>query len=123
HDPAAGSVVSGILFLTWSHLRRNPGRSAILVACTALALFLPVAGALLVAGYERDLSARAIATPMVLGAKGNRFDLVLTALYFRDSKLESVPWSAADDLRAEGTGVVIPLHLGHSARQRPVVGT
>lgn len=115
--------MKGLAFLTWAHLRRNPGRAAILVACTALALFLPVAGALLVSGYERDLTARAIATPMVLGARGNRFDLVLGALYFRTSKLETVPQAAADALRQERAGTVIPLHLGYTARRRPVVGT
>ncbi len=115
--------MNGLAFLTWSHLRRNPGRTAILVACTALALFLPVAGALLVSGYERDLVARARATPMVLGSKGNRFDLVLTALYFRASKLAPITQGAAQDLQAEGNGTVIPLHLGYTARQRPVVGT
>jgi putative ABC transport system permease protein len=115
--------VKGLLFLTWSHLRRNPGRTAILVACTALAAFLPVAGAVLVAGYERDLTARAAATPMVLGARGNRFDLVLSTLYFRAGKLESVPWSVVDELRQQGGGIAIPMHLGHAARRRPVVGT
>lgn len=115
--------MKGLFFLTWSHMRRNPGRTSILLACTALALFVPVAGGLLVRGYERDLTARALATPMVLGAKGNRFDLTLTALYFRASRLETVPHAAADALRAEGSGVAIPLHLGYTARGRPVVGT
>lgn len=115
--------MNGLLFLTWSHLRCNSGRTAILVGCTALTMFLPVAGALLVSGYERDLSARAIATPMLLGAKGNRFDLVLAALYFKSSKIERVTQAAADELLAEGNGTVIPLHLGFTAQQRPVVGT
>jgi putative ABC transport system permease protein len=115
--------VNGLLYITWSHLRRSPGRTAILVLCTALSLFLPLAGALLVSAYERDLTARAIATPMLLGARGNRFDLVLTTLYFRDTRLETVPQAAADALRQDGTGVVIPLHLGYTARKRPVVGT
>ncbi len=113
----------GVLYLTLRHLRANLGRSAILTACIALAVFLPLAGAWLVHRYERELTARADATPMVLGAKGNRYDLVLTVLHLRTDPLETVPWSAFDDLRAMGQGVPIPLHLRFTARGRPVVGT
>lgn len=115
--------MKGLPLLTLAHLRRNAGRTAILVACTALALYLPVAGALLVANYEHDLGARAAATPMVLGAKGNRFDLVMAALYFKSGRVEVVPRAAADALRDERLGTAIPLHLGYTARGRPVVGT
>lgn len=113
--------MNGVLFLTAAHLRAHRGRTAILVLCTALALALPVVGALLVQRYERDLSARARSTPMVLGAKGNRFDLVLGALYFRAAKLDQITQGTLDEVASAGT--VIPLHLGCSARQRPVVGT
>lgn len=113
----------GLPFLTWAHVRCQPGRTLILVVCTALSLFLPVAGALLVANYERDLGARALATPMVLGAKGNRFDLVLAALYFRSGRVDNVPQAALDMLRQERAGTVIPLLLGFTARTRPLVGT
>ncbi|MEZ5965231.1 MAG: hypothetical protein R3F56_15465 [Planctomycetota bacterium] len=115
--------MKGLLFLTWAHLRRHVGRSAILVLCLALTLYLPVAGGLLVAQYERDLTARAQATPMVLGAKGNRFDVVLAALYFRGGRVEDLPQAAVDSLRGEGAGTVIPLHLGFTTRSRPIVGT
>lgn len=115
--------MNGLLFLTCAHLRRHRGRSAILVLCIALALYLPVAGALLVARYERDLGQRAEATPMVLGARGNRFDVVLAALYFRSGRVDDLPQAAVDALRREGAGTVIPLHLGFTARTRPVVGT
>lgn len=113
----------GVLYLTLCHLRRNRLRSAILAACLALAVYLPTAGAWLVHRYEADLTARALATPMVLGAKGNRYDLVLTVLHLRTEPLDTVPWSAFEDLRAEGDGVPIPLHLRFTARGRPVVGT
>lgn len=113
----------GLVYLARCHLRANLARTLVLVACVALALFLPLAGWLLVSGYERDLTARAQATPLVLGAKGNRFDLVLTSLYFREAKVERIVWRAIDELQQSQQGVVIPLHLGFSARNYPIVGT
>jgi putative ABC transport system permease protein len=58
-----------------------------------------------------------------VGAKGNRFDLVLKALYFSAAQVDAIRMSEVDALRASGMGQPIPLHLRYTARGYPVVGT
>jgi putative ABC transport system permease protein len=113
----------GLWLLSWRHLAHHRLRTAILVVCIALATFLPVTVQVLIARYESDLTARARATPMVAGARGNRFDLTLTALYFRQSRLDPIPYSELAALSAGGQSTAIPIHARFSARGWPIVGT
>jgi len=115
--------MSGPWLLSWRHLRHHRGQTLILVACIGVAVFLPLATRLLVTRYEQQLSSRARSTPLVAGAKGNRFDLVMAGLYFRRAEVEPISWTQAEDITASGYGVPIPLNVRHTARGRPVVGT
>jgi putative ABC transport system permease protein len=109
--------------LSWRRLCHDRVRTAILVACLAVPVFLPLATARLVGGYERELAARAAETPLVAGPKGSRFDLVLGALWFRANDLAPIPWSEVEALAATGEGLCIPLHAGFTAGGRPLVAT
>ena len=91
--------------------------------CIALPVFLPLGTRLLIRGYEHELFTRAEDTPFVAGARGNRFDLTLDALYFRRTGLEPVPAAFLEELADGGRAVAIPLHLEFTARGHPLVGT
>jgi putative ABC transport system permease protein len=108
-------------YLSLRYLAHHKVRSAILTLCLAVAIVLPVAGTLLVRTYQRDLTARAEQTPMVLGAPGNRFDQTLAALYFRAHDLEPIPYAALQALA--GHGLAVPLHVRFTARGHPIAGT
>lgn len=115
--------MSGLARLALQHARHHAWRTAILVACIAVALFLPATTEVLLSRYQHDLTARAAATPLLAGPRGNRFDLTLGALYFRASRLDPVPWSLCERLgRAPGV-LAVPLHARFTARGLPVVGT
>jgi putative ABC transport system permease protein len=89
----------------------------------------------LVDHFEQDLMARAVATPLVVGAKGNRFDLVLKSLYFDTDYAEAVTMADVEPVEERGFGRAIPLHARFSAHSMeggeeagsfesmPVVGT
>lgn len=111
--------------LTWRYLAFHKLRSVILVTCLALTFLLPAYLHLLISQYETNLTERARQTPLVLGPRGNPFDLVLRTLYFTRTKDETVTISLADQQEAEShrRGTVIPMHLGYTARDFPVVGT
>ena len=113
----------GLLHLSARHARYHLGRTLILIACIALTLYLPTASLRLMRGYEEDLRARATTTPLIAGAKGNRFDLTLSALYFRQSEIDCISMADVQAIRDDGTAVAIPLHLGFTARKYPIVGT
>ena len=77
-----------ILYLAWRYLRFNRGKTAVLVASISLILFLPAGLQVVVRQTSRSLTARADATPLLVGAAGSAVDLTLAALYFREPSIE-----------------------------------
>lgn len=115
--------MTGPLHIAWQFLRRHPGRSLLLVACISLTALLPLAVGFLVSQYTRALNARAAATPMLVGAEGSRYDLVLNSLYFTGRVPRALPAGRGKALRAGAGTRVVPLLIRHEAEGRPLVGT
>lgn len=115
--------MSGVLRLAWRYVAFYRLKTAILVAGVTLTAVLPLATHGLIQVYGARLMARAEATPLVLGAKGNRFDVVMKALYFVEAQVDPVSWAEVLALREEGLGLPIPLHRAFTARGFPIVGT
>jgi putative ABC transport system permease protein len=112
-----------LLFLTWHYLKANKIKTGILFACLTITFFLPLVLHFLVGYYETDMLRRARATPLILGAKGDRYDLVLKTLYFSGDAPEPISMAELEALRDQHRGLVIPLHLAYSAHGYPVIGT
>jgi putative ABC transport system permease protein len=110
------------LFMAWQHLRFFKVRSAILALGLTLTIALPIASHLIISRYGTALRSRANTTPYVLGARGNRFDLVLKLLYFSDAGIDAISLEDVNQLKRSKWATAIPLHLEHSAKQRPIVG-
>ena len=111
------------LLLAWRHFRHYRGRSALLVLSIVLVFLLPVTLALWVDEQSRALAARADATPLVVGARGSRFDLALAALYFRGHASATLSMAEVETILESGLADPVPLRLGHSAHGLAVVGT
>lgn len=109
------------LYLTWRYLAARPGPALLLVLACTLTAGLPWLTHRLVEDLERSLSDRARATPLIVGAPGSRFDLTLSALYFRPSDLGTVGFDVAEQLAQEPGLLVVPLHSAFSARAAPLV--
>jgi putative ABC transport system permease protein len=111
------------LFLALRYLRSAPGRTAVLIAGTTVAILLPLFTYRAAALLERTLLLRAERSPILIGAKGNEFDLTLSSLYFRGQVREPIRASDLDRLRRRGYGLCVPLYVAHSAARSPIVGT
>jgi putative ABC transport system permease protein len=98
-------------------------RSAILLACLSAVLFLPLAVNLLVAHYHHQMIERAEATPLVVGAPGSDYDLVLNTLFYKGQIERSLSMRHADAIRESGLAALAPLYIKHTASGRPIVGT
>ncbi|TVR50287.1 MAG: hypothetical protein EA425_10230 [Puniceicoccaceae bacterium] len=109
--------------LVRAYLRFHWGKTVILAICLATALYVPLAAHGLVRLLQQEMTQRAEATPLVIGAQGSRFDLVLHALYFRTEAPGQVRQAERFALEETGRGAVYPLHVRHRARGFPVVGT
>jgi|CZKM01.1.fsa_nt_gi putative ABC transport system permease protein len=115
--------MKNVLLLALRYLRFNKIKTVILVFSVAVAVFLPLAVNLLVHDYQRDLLARASATPLVGGAPGSRLDLVLHALYFRGQPAHDLTMGDVNAINASGLALGIPIIGKHTARGFPIVGT
>ncbi|MDJ0973149.1 MAG: ABC transporter permease [Planctomycetota bacterium] len=115
--------MSGTLRLAWRYLTWHRTRSLILVLCILLTLLLPFAVTMLVDVYGARFRARATATPYVVGAPGSRYDLVLSALYFKGQVRTPSTMAEVERAGRDGLAVVVPLHVGSRAEGHPLVGT
>ena len=111
------------LYIAWRYLAFSKLRSAILVASITLIAVLPMALQLILEEAEQQLVARAILTPLLIGAKGSALDLVMNSLYFSDEFPETIPMAAADTVMETGLADAIPLYVRFRARGFPIVGT
>ena len=116
-------MIRHALYLALRYLASSPGRSSVLVLGSAVALFLPIFTGLAAERIEDSLLARAESSPVLLGAKGDEFDLTMTALYFRGQVRETVPFASAEPVKEAGYGLAVPLYVQHSIGGSPLVGT
>lgn len=112
----------GLWILSLRHLQHHKLQTGILGVCIALSVFLPVTTQVLASRYETDLTARARSTPLVLGTRGNDTDLTLCTLYFRQTRLEPVPFGQVQKIQDSGFGIPVPVNVRHTAREHPIVG-
>ncbi|MHC4935527.1 MAG: ABC transporter permease [Planctomycetota bacterium] len=103
-------------------------RTLLLVLCIALVAALPLAIQLLMLRHESTITTRATDTPLVVGAPGSRFDLLLHSLYFRTTPARTLSLADAERIGEERIeerplATAIPLFLDDTARGHPLVGT
>jgi putative ABC transport system permease protein len=112
-----------VLRCAWRHLAYYWGRTAILAGAVALTVVLPVAIEVFVRLHASSVTARAASTPLLLGAKGSRFDLVLANLYYRGQVPDAVAMAQVAEIAATGYADPIPIYAAHQAGGYAVVGT
>jgi putative ABC transport system permease protein len=115
--------MTDILYMAWRYLAYHRIKTSILVLSITLIVYLPVGLRVLVDQSERELTTRAEATPLVIGAKGSPLELVLNALYFESDV--PAPMRHAEVTRVAETGLAraIPLYTRFRARNHTIIGT
>ncbi len=111
------------LYLAWRYLAYHRIKTAILITSITLIVFLPVGLRVLVRQSERQLTARAEATPLLVGAKGSPLELVLNSLYFESDVPELMRHAQVTRIDTTGLALPIPLYVRFRARGFPIVGT
>jgi putative ABC transport system permease protein len=84
---------------------------------------LPLGMELFSRHVETRLTARAVATPLIVGAAGSRFDLALHALYFRGQPPRESTMREVQRVSDSGFAKAIPLLARFKAQGFPIVGT
>jgi putative ABC transport system permease protein len=115
--------MNDILYLAWNYLRYNWIKTLVLIASISLILFLPLGLQLIVDQGSDMLTERAESTPLLIGAKGSAVDLTLSALYFKQPVLESIPFAELNKINKTALALAIPLNLQYNVRGFRIVGT
>jgi len=115
--------MKGLPALALRHALYAKGRTVLVLLALTISMVVPLCSELLMGRYDQSMRARAAASPLLAGAEGSAFDLVLETLFFRPSDHEKVTFGFFEELSRAQKGLTIPLHLGHSMRKYPLVGT
>lgn len=113
--------MSGLLHLALLYAVRHRAQTLVVAICIAATVGLPIASELLLSHYETQLARRGESIPLVAGAKGSRFDLAFSALYFKEQDLETVTMALYEEISRDASVLPIPVHLGFTARSKPLV--
>ena len=111
------------LYLAWRYLAYHRLKTAILVTSIMLIVYLPVGLRVLVDQSSEQLTARAVATPLVVGAKGSPLELVLNSLYFGSDVPAMTTHAEATRVMESEMAQAIPLYTRFNSRGHPIVGT
>jgi putative ABC transport system permease protein len=115
--------MKGILYIAWQYVRFHRVKTAILVACITVITTLPLALEVLLNQSEQQLRARAMQSPLIIGAKGSQLDLVMNALYFTDAMPDTIRFADTDGVWDSDLATPVPLYVRFKTRDYPVVGT
>ena len=115
--------MTDVLYLAWQYIRFHRWKTTILVLSVTLIMYLPVGLNVLVEQSARQLTARASATPLLVGAKGSPLELTLNSLYFDADTPALTNAGEAETIRVSGLAKSIPLYVRFRVRNQPIVGT
>ena len=112
-----------VLYMAWRYLAYNRFKTLILILSITLIIFLPAAMRILVKQSATALTARAEATPLLVGAKGSPLELVLNSLYFESDTPPVMRYREVERIALSGLASAIPIYNRFDARGYPIVGT
>ena len=112
-----------VLYLAWRYLAYHRIKTTILIVSITLIVYVPVGLRVLVGQSERELTTRAEATPLVIGAKGSPLELVLNTLYFESDVPAPMRSEEVTRVAESGLAWVIPVYTRFRARSHPIIGT
>ncbi len=115
--------MSDILYMAWRYLTYHKVKTGILVASVTLIVYLPVGLKVIVSQSAASLTARAEATPLIIGEKGSPLELVLNSLYFESNTPPRMKFLEANRVTESGLAIAIPLATRFHAQDQPIVGT
>lgn len=110
--------------LSFLSIVRRPGRHILLLLLLAAACALPVFLIQMTSGLYHGLNRAVEPFPILEGAKGSPYQLVINTIFLRDRPIGNISYEEVEKLRESGKAdQVIPLAFGDSFRGFRIVGT
>ena len=111
------------LYLAWRYLAYHRIKTGVLITSITLIAYLPVGLNVLVNQSAAELTARAQATPLLVGARGSPLELVLSSLYFETDTPATTTHDQVTRVEQSGLAEPIPVYVRFRSREHPIVGT
>lgn len=122
-------MLRNALFLAMRSLLWYRGRSLTIIFCLAVTLWVPFTVRMLVREFETEILARAESTPLIVGTRGSRIDLVLHGLYFQSAPPDSISMKEVHYINESTYAEALPLHIRFRTQDvqdvegAPIIGT
>lgn len=116
-------MIQHAIFLALRYIRSTKGTTSLLVFGLSIAVYLPLFSYFAVDAVQEKLVERGLESPILVGYKGDQFDLTMNALYFRGTVRDSIKMNVHEELQARGDGISVPLNIHHTASKSPIVAT
>ncbi len=115
--------MTGVLYMAWRYLVYHRIKTLVLLLSITLIVFIPTGLRVLVRQSEQQLTARAQATPLLVGARGSPLELVLSSLYFTAEVPQRMVYGEVGRIAATNLARPIPLYVRFRSRDDPIVAT
>lgn len=102
--------------MTVYHLVRNKWTTLLMLLALSTTFYFPLLSNALSSLLHQHMMNRAESTPLVVVAKGSRFQSVLNTIYFKTETLEPLPRSVYDELLERDDVEVIPIFNAFKAK-------
>ena len=109
-------MISQAWYLLSCHIRYYWKRVVLLVGALFFVCVIPFGVERAVHWYAEEFHERAELSPLLVGKRGNRFDLVLASLYFQTNYSDRITVGESDEAYNRDYGLPIPFLLGHAIR-------
>jgi putative ABC transport system permease protein len=96
--------------ITFYHLLRNKRVTFLMLLALSTTFYFPLLSNALSSILHKHMMSRAEQTPLIVVAKGSRFQSVLNTIYFRTETLETLPKKVYDDLQTRKNVKPIPIY-------------
>ncbi|MCO6454143.1 MAG: hypothetical protein J5I93_02405 [Pirellulaceae bacterium] len=115
--------MSDIVHLAVRYLAYHKLKTAVLIGSIMIIVYVPAGLTVLLEESGRQLTARAEATPLLIGSKGSPLELVLNSLYFESNAPAPLRYVELRRVAQSGLAQPIPLYTRFRTRHSPIVGT
>lgn len=110
-----------VIGLAIRYALRNPVQTTLLAVSLGVTAAIPMASRLIIDRFDQRMTAQASAVPLLVGARGSRFDLVLASVFFREPSERQISVETWNDIAAVPGLEPVQMNAEHTASGRRLV--
>ena len=98
-----------LIQLATRYALRNPMQTLLVAVCIAVTVAIPISSRLIVDRFDDRMGSQADAVPVVVGPRGSRFDLVLSAVFYRSPPERTITMAELNEAAGVEDAEAVPM--------------